>query len=311
MVLRSLIVVAALLGGLTPGPARGEDGDAQALRLAEQVNELNAAGKYAEAAKLAAASAADDRLPAATRVMLGGLARLNYELSYGSGGAVEELCGQAKVMRMVAPLAVDGGALQRAAAEEAEARLEQAKGPRWWAVCGLAAAPGVSEAGAPGEAWATGEAGAPGGAVSPMQATTRMVGRTVESTRPVASTPERASTAEQRRLRAGVATLVPGLLLFAPMAGVLAYRAHGEQELRVIQGATQGREASVAETERALVLRQRYSGTTVGAAVLGATGAALAVTGLVLLVTRGRASRVAVAPWGGRGVGGVVIEGRF
>ncbi len=304
MVLRSLIVVAALLGGLTPGPARSEDADAQALRLAEQVNELNAAGKYAEAAKLATASAADDRLPAATRVMLGGLARLNYELSYGAGGGVEELCGQAKVMRMVAPLAIDGGVLQRAAAEEAEARLEQAKGPQWWAVCGLAAAPGI-EGGLPGEASATGNAGAPG-----TEPTTSVAPRSVEPTRPVAATP-RARTAEQRRLRAGVATLVPGLLLFAPMAGVLAYRAHGEQELRVIQGATQGREASEAETERALVLRQRYSGTTVGAAVLGATGAALAVTGLALLATRGRAARVAVAPWGARGVGGVVLEGKF
>lgn len=116
---------------------------------------------------------------------------------------------------------------------------------------------------------------------------------------------------EQRRVRVGVATLVPGLLLFAPMAGVLAYRARGEEELRVIQGATIDREASEAETQRALVLRQRYSGTTVGAAVLGASGAALAVTGLVLLAIRGRASRVAVAPWGARGVGGVVIEGRF
>ena len=125
------------------------------------VNELNATGKYGEAAKLAAASAADDRLPAATRVMLGGLARLNFVLSYGAGGGVEALCGQAKVMRMVGPLAVDGGALQRAAAEEAEARLEQAKGPRWWAVCGLAAAPGGGGGGASG-----GGGGAPGGAAS-------------------------------------------------------------------------------------------------------------------------------------------------
>ncbi len=303
MVLRSLIVVTALLGGLTPGAARGEDADARALRLAEQVNELNAAGKYGEAAELAAASAADDRLPAATRVMLGGLARLNYELSYGAGGGVEALCGQAKVMRMVAPLAVDGGALQRAAAEEAEARLEQATGPRWWAVCGLAAAPG-------GEGGASGGGGAPGGVASVALPAVPAV-RTGEPTRSVTSAPERGSTTEERRVRAGVATLVPGLLMFAPMAGVLAYRARGEEELRVIQGATIDREASEAETQRALVLRQRYSATTVGAAVLGASGAALAVTGLVLLATRGRASRVAVAPWGARGVGGVVIEGRF
>jgi len=52
------------------------------------------------------------------------------------------------------------------------------------------------------------------------------------------------------------------------------------------------------------VLSQRYRATTVGAAVLGATGAALAVTGVVLLATGGRRPSVAVAPWGARGVGG-------
>ena len=59
------------------------------------------------------------------------------------------------------------------------------------------------------------------------------------------------------------------------------------------------------------MLSQRYRATTVGAAVLGATGAALAVTGVVLLATGGRRPSVAVAPWGARGVGGLVLEGRF
>jgi hypothetical protein len=167
-------------------------------------------------------------------------------------------------------------------------------------VCGLEA-PEESKAGEDGEAGAS--------AMKPTSEPTRPPAPRIEPARAVSL--ERTSPAERRRLRAGVATLVPGVLLFAPMAAVLAYRARGEQELRVLQGATQGREASEAETERALLLRQRYRGTTAGAVALGATGAALAVTGLVLLATRGRASRVAVAPWGARGVGGVVIEGRF
>lgn len=291
-------MVAALLG-LTPGLARGEDADAP-LQLAERVNAMNAAGDFAGAAKLAAASAADARFEAPLRVMFGGLARLNYELSYGAGGGVADLCALRAVMRMVEPLAADGGGRQRAAAEEAEARLEQTQGARWRAVCGLGA-PEASEAGEDGEAGAS--------AMTRSSEPTPPAAPRVEPVRAVS--PERTSPAERRRLRAGVATLVPGLLLFAPMAAVLAYRARGEQELRVLQGATQGREASEAETERALLLRQRYRGTTAGAVALGATGAALAVTGLVLLATRGRASRVAVAPWGARGVGGVVLEGRF
>jgi len=291
-------MVAALLG-LTPGLARGEVADA-ALQLAGRVNAMNAAGDFAGAAKLAAASAADARFEAPLRVMFGGLARLNYELSYGAGGGVADLCALRAVMWMVEPLAADGGGRQQAAAEEAEARLEQTQGARWRAVCGLEAP----------EASGAGEAGA--SAMKRTSEPTPPAAPRVEPVRAVSpERTERASPAERRRLRAGVATLIPGLLLFAPMAAVLAYRTNGEQELRVLQGATQGREASEAETERALLLRQRYRGTTAGAVALGATGAALAVTGLVLLATRGRSSRVAVAPWGACGVGGVVIEGRF
>ena len=66
-----------------------------------------------------------------------------------------------------------------------------------------------------------------------------------------------------------------------------------------------------AEREQVEGLDRRYQATTVGAAVLGATGAVLAVTGAVLLATGGRRSRVAVAPWGARGVGGLVLEGKF
>lgn len=39
--------------------------------------------------------------------------------------------------------------------------------------------------------------------------------------------------------------------------------------------------------------------------------AALVLTGAILLATGGKPRRVAVAPWGGRGIGGLVLQGRF
>ena len=93
------------------------------------------------------------------------------------------------------------------------------------------------------------------------------------------------------------------------MAPVLARRGAAERALWAMQA--DGQRLTDAESEQALVLSQRYRATTVGAAVLGATGAALAVTGVVLLATGGRRPSVAVAPWGARGVGGLVLEGRF
>lgn len=51
--------------------ARGEDADAALLQLAGRVNAMNAAGDFAGAAKLAAASAADARFEAPLRVMFG------------------------------------------------------------------------------------------------------------------------------------------------------------------------------------------------------------------------------------------------
>jgi len=72
-----------------------------------------------------------------------------------------------------------------------------------------------------------------------------------------------------------------------------------------------GRALTDAELQRAASLDRQFRGTTTGAAVLGAAGAALAVTGLVLLATRPRRAQVAVAPWGARGVGGLVLEGKF
>lgn len=117
--------------------------------------------------------------------------------------------------------------------------------------------------------------------------------------------------ADRRRFQAGVGTLVPGLLLFAPMAGLLVYRGEGREEAAGINAATKLRRATEAEAARIAELTDRYATTTAGAVALGVTGAALVVTGAVLLATRGRPNRVAVAPWGGRGVGGLVLQGRF
>ena len=119
------------------------------------------------------------------------------------------------------------------------------------------------------------------------------------------------SPADTRRVQAGVGTLVPGLLLFVPMAAVLAQRGQVERSLRGLQADTAGRALTDAELERAASLDRQFRGTTTAAALLGATGAALAVTGLVLLATRPRRSQVALAPWGGRGVGGLVLGGKF
>ncbi len=119
------------------------------------------------------------------------------------------------------------------------------------------------------------------------------------------------SPADTRRVRAGVGTLLPGLLLFAPMAAVLAHRGAAERDLKVLQADSAGRRLTDAEREQVEAMDRRYQATTVGAAVLGATGAVLVVTGAVLLATGGRRPVVAVAPWGARGLGGLVLEGKF
>ncbi len=120
-----------------------------------------------------------------------------------------------------------------------------------------------------------------------------------------------ASRLERRHLRAGVGTLVPGLLLFAPVAGLLAYRGSAREELMGINADTKLRPGTPAEDARAVTLNNRIVGATAGAVALGVTGAALVVTGAVFLATGRRANRVAVAPWGGRGIGGLVLQGRF
>lgn len=116
---------------------------------------------------------------------------------------------------------------------------------------------------------------------------------------------------DRRRVRAGVGTLVPGLVLFAPVAGLLAYRAATREDLAGLNADTQSRPATDTEVRRANALNTRYAATTAGVVALGVTGAVLVVTGAVLLATGVRPGRVAVAPWGGRAIGGLVVQGRF
>lgn len=115
----------------------------------------------------------------------------------------------------------------------------------------------------------------------------------------------------RRRVRAGLGTLIPGLMLFAPMAGLLVHRAAGERELTALREETRGRTPTPQQDAEAAALGRRYTSATTGAAVFGATGAALVVTGAVLLATGARARRLALAPWGGWGRGGLIIQGRF
>jgi len=116
---------------------------------------------------------------------------------------------------------------------------------------------------------------------------------------------------DRRRVRAGVATLVPGVLLFAPVTGLLVYRELGEAEVQALQSGARGRAWTESERARGERLDERHRATTAVAGVLGATGAALVVMGVILAATGGRPSRMAVAPWGSLGAGGLVFQGRF
>ena len=78
-----------------------------------------------------------------------------------------------------------------------------------------------------------------------------------------------------------------------------------------INAETRLRPGTPAEDARALALDNHIVGATAGAVALGVTGAALVVTGAVFLASGRRANRVAAAPWGGRGFGGLVLQGRF
>jgi hypothetical protein len=293
MVLWSPIMFTAVFGALSPGVAHGEEARGTAMAIVVQVTQLGKAGEHADAAELAAAGVAREDFGDAERVGLAGLAAQSFELSYQAGGPLTDLCGVAAVMRLAAPLdTAAGGALKLVEAEKAEARLERAAGAEWRAVCGLAPVSNPER-----------EVPRTGAMVTP---------REVRAAQTRDRTPREvnvAPTRDRRRIWAGVGTLVPGLVLLAPTAALLARRGAAERALWAMQG--DGDRLTDAESEQAMALRQRYRATTVGAAVLGAAGAALAVTGVVLLATGGRRTRVAVAPWWARGVGGLVFEGRF
>lgn len=288
MTLRTLFAVAAMLGALSPALAHAED---VLPDLVREVTTLAARKEYAAAARVAASGAAREDLDHAARGLLGGLAARNFKLAYETGGDLNNLCELRTVMRLVAPLdAAETGALKLAAAEEAEAELQRVAGDDWQQVCDPLLAPTPTR--------------------EPATVDTTPTAATKAPTSP--PPPEPRPGLDRRRVRAGVGVLTPGLLLFAPMAGVLVYRHQGEARVAGLRETADGRKGTAEEQQLADSLGRRYTATTAAAAVLGATGAALVVTGVILLATgREQRSRVAVAPWGARGVGGLVLGGRF
>jgi hypothetical protein len=111
--------------------------------------------------------------------------------------------------------------------------------------------------------------------------------------------PRPADRHDRRRRQAGVGTLVPGLVLFAPVAGLLAVRAGGiRDDLADLAAATarraprpRGRPRRGSPCWTSATARRRP-----GAVALGVTGAALVVTGATCSWRRGDRH----APHGGR-----------
>lgn len=294
---RTLIMVAAAMLGGHPGLAHAGD---PLEDLTAQVEALRIAGNYAAAAKLAADSAARDDLADDARVVLGGLASQNYELSYENKGPVADLCGVVAVMGLVAPLDTpEGGMAKLKVAADAKARLEAATGQTWAAVCRASADKSAEPH--------TGDAKHNASDVAAVDATATREGPREAVVRPDVVSPP----ARPVRRQAGFGTLVPGVLLVAPLAGVLAYRADIDRDLAALRATTSGRANTPEEEATGLALNRRYRGATIAAAAVGTMGAALVLTGAILLATSGKPRRVAVAPWGGRGIGGLVLEGRF
>lgn len=298
MVLPTLIVIAALPGAGTPAVAHTEE----PTELIERVTALHTSKDFAGAAKLADDNARREDLPAATRVILGGLAQQNYGLSFKPGGPIDPLCKQAAILRLVAPLDTpENGAAKIKAAEAVEIQLTATLGSTWPVACAVSPATG-----APDDA----SDGAANGAARKVD--TAAAGNDGAADAPRSRPPGPPAERHDRRLvRAGVGAIVPGLLLMAPMAGLLAHRAAGERDLAAHNLDTATRTPTAEDDAKAEALRQRYATTTAGAVAFGVTGSALVVTGAVLLATGTRHRRVAVAPWGARGLGGLMLQGRF
>jgi hypothetical protein len=302
MVLHTLIVIAALAGGGTPAGSRAQEAD----ELIERVTTLHSSSHYAEAATLADENARREDLDVAKRVILGGLAQQNYGLSFKSGGPPEPLCKQAAILRYIAPLDTqENGAAKLKAAEAVELQLAALLGPTWPDAC--APPPATNTPAGAGDEAAAGAARTAVTAaddVAPAHASTLQA----QVFRPTRSP---GNPRALRLIRAGVGTIVPGLLLIAPMAGLLSHRAAGERDLAAHNLDTANRTPTAEDDAKAEALRQRYATTTAGALAVGITGSALVVTGAVLLATGVRHRRVTVAPWGARGLGGLVLQGRF
>ncbi len=310
---RTLVLVAAAMLGGTPELAHAGDALAD---LVMQVEALRVARDFASAAKLAAESAAREDLGSDARVLLGGLARQNFELSYKNNGPITDLCGVVAVMRLVAPLDTpEGGAAKLSVAEDAKTRLEAATGRTWSAVCPDAG--GSAATGSPGKA------GAETSAQAATVATSREANADNTTTGNTAAAREMSNQAAPRldatpplsrptrRVQAGVGTLVPGVLLAVPFAATLVYRADINHDMAALRAMTKGRPITPDEKTTAFALDRRHQAATIAAAVLGTTAAALVVSGAILLATRGKQRRVAVAPWGARAIAGLVVHGRF
>jgi hypothetical protein len=309
----SLLLTAALVAASTPAAAADPMGP-----LLKQIQQDQDRKQFKRAAELAAPASQRTDLRPADRFLLAGLAAESYREAYEHGGAPRQprrdpayLCAQRTVLQEAIALADDlskRGAVDDALGKVA-AQLAQVAASGRDVPCALAPVVGS-------EAEPTAET-PPAEATMATATTTGAPGQPPRSpavvTAAAASDPTipTRSPADTRRVQAGVGTLVPGLLLFVPMAAVLAQRGQVERSLRGLQADTAGRALTDAELERAASLDRQFRGTTTAAAILGATGAALAVTGLVLLATRPRRSQVALAPWGGRGVGGLVLGGKF
>ena len=309
----SLMLTAAMVAASTPAAAADPMGD-----LLKQIQRDQDRKQFKHAADLAAPASRRTDLRAADRFLLAGLAAESYRDAFQYGGAPRQprrdpayLCAQRAVLQEAIALTDDTGKhsavnddLGKVAAQLAQVAASGRDVPCELAPVGGEVGPMPPVESPPAES--------PPAESPPVEApSSERAAGAKDAPRFTTGPAPATSRVDQRRVRAGVGTLVPGLLLFAPVAAVLVHRGQGERELWALQEETADRKATDAETSRAAALHQRFQVTTATAAVLGATGAALAVTGIFLLATGERRSRVAVAPWGARNSGGLVLEGRF
>ena len=310
----SLMLTAAMVAAPTPAPAADPMG-----ALLEEIQRDQDRQQYKRAAELAAPASRRSDLRPADRFLLAGLAAESYGEAFQHGGAPRQpkhdpryLCAQRTALQEAITLTDDprkhdavNDTLGKVAAQLTQVAASGRDLPCVLTpIVGTEAGPlPLAETPPPPSTSTATEAPVQ----TPRPPTARAETSPMASPGPMTPTPPRA---DKRRVQAGVGTLVPGLLLFAPMAALWAKSSQVEGDLKQLQADTTGRALTDGELERAASLDRQFRGTTAAAAVLGATGAALAVTGLVLLVTRPR-SPVAVAPWGARGVGGLVFEGKF